>query len=242
MNRTSRHVGGIAVLLVVLVSSIAVLVYLDSGSNSLEIRFVPDHLNTVPSEVGWFLIEIDTVGPLPDLTISIDANTSIETDYEFWEQTLLLEVFVYPNSSHIDHCIEIEATLSSGGVTTRDTAKLDVLNWSAAELPPVVEMRDVFVDFLSAQHAEFGVNDTVSWTPIYNGAGVLVVGHYLFRSDQWEMSVSWHVTIQPHDWAQTYLRHRSVLQPSWAGKIESWGSENHTVYEINTPETIYRAG
>ncbi len=45
---------------------------------------------------------------------------------------------------------------------------------------------------------------------------------YLFFSEDWEIGISWHVTIPPHDWTRIYLRHRTTeLQPSFAFEISS---------------------
>lgn len=238
MNRSIRVLVVSALLLVVCMSSLAVILFMNS--QRVSISFVPERANTTPGETGWFLVEIEASRDIVTYEVAIETNASVDTDYTYWPDTPLLEVFVYPNESHVESCIEIEVTFSSDGVAAHDTAFLCVLNWTFEELEEVIERRDVFIDFLAANHAEFGIDNATVWTPIYNCAGILIVGHHLFKSAEWEMEVSWHVMIAPHDWVTVYLRHRGEAAPSWAATIESWSTDNQTVLETTPPTEIYR--
>ena len=240
MSASKRLSVAIVLLIVIFSSFAAVLIYLNVGSARLDISFIPDRLNSSPGEIGWFLVEIDTSEEITTYELDIQTNTSIDTDYVYWPQTPLLEVFLYPNSSHIDTCIEVEVTLSVGDLIAHDSAFMLVWNWTFEGVEEVIEKRDVFIDYLAANHPELGINETTSWTPIFNCAGILIVGHYLFKSSQWEMEIAWHVMIQPYDWVQVYLRPRAEIQPSWAGEIESWSTDNQTIMEIEPPAEIYR--
>jgi hypothetical protein len=240
LKYSKRSLTGIGLLLIVITSSVVVLIYLNSNIERLEISFLPEYMNSAPGETGWFLVEINSTRQTTDIEIDIQTNVSIETDYTYWSQTPLLEIFLYPDSSHIDSCIEVNVTISSGALVAHDVASLSVLNWSFGELTEVIEKRDVFINYMAINYPELGINDSTSWTPIHNGAGILIVGHYLFKSDQWELEIDWHVMIAPHDWVKGYLRHRAEVQPSWAGIIESWSSDNHTIIEVEPPTDIYR--
>ncbi len=237
----SRRLLVIAVLLIVIISSVAAaLIYMNLNSEKLEINFIPDHTNTSPGETGWFLVEIDSREQITTHEISIQTNVSVETDFTYWSQTPLIEVFVYPNSTHLDTCIEIEVTFSAGDLIAHDTAFLYVWNWTFGDISEVIAKRNVFIDYLATSHPEYGIDNTTSWTPIHNGVGILVVGHYLFMSSQWEMQIEWHFMISPYDWVVVYLRPRAEIEPSWAGKIESWITDNQTILEIEPPPEIYR--
>ncbi len=242
-QRTLRHPN--RSILAIALSLIAVVclfgVVLKSNPGQIDIRFIPDHLNTIPDDTGWFIVEVNSTQEIVDPDIEIHTNASIETDYTYWPQTHLIEVFLYPDLSHMDTCIEVEVTISSGPLVASDSALLLVWNWTASELPPVIEKRDVFVYYLASNHPELGINETTVWTPIYNCAGIIVVGHYLFQSDLWEMEVAWHEMIPPSDWVHVYLRQRQDVKPSWAGEIGSWSDVDRVVVEVDPPEEIYRA-
>jgi hypothetical protein len=238
MNNSSRVLAVVGVLLVLVFSALAGLILLNS--ERIVISFIPDHSNTIPGETGWFLVEIQATSEITDYEIAVDTNCSVETGYKYWAQTPLLEVFVYPNASHVDHCIEIEVSFTWGELVAHDSAFLYVLNWTSEGLDEIIEKRDVFIDFLAVNHPEFGIDNNTTWTPIYNCAGIIIVGHHLFKSAEWEMEVSWHVMIAPYDWVQVYLRPRAESTPSWAGTINSWSTDNGTVVETDPPTEIYR--
>ena len=240
MKRSNRFLLGI-VLSAIVVFSVFGLYMFYVRPSLISVRFIPEHVNTIPGQTGWFLVEIISGQQIDDYDVQILTNTSIDTDYVYWPQAPLLEVFLYPNSTHVDTCIQVEITFTSGFSVARDTALLYVLNWEGSELAEVIGKRDVFVDYLADSIPDFGINETVSWTPIYNCAGILVVGHYLFMSDLWELEVSWHVMIPPYDWVQVYLRHRGYVEPGWAGRIDSWSTDNTTILSTEPPEEIYRA-
>ncbi len=83
-------------------------------------------------------------------------------------------------------------------------------------------LRDRFIDYLEEQHSELGIGSWMEWTGTIVKPHYLVVTHYLFFSDDWEMGLTWHNTIPPHDWAEMYLRHRYThLEPQLAFRIPS---------------------
>ncbi|MFW9960044.1 MAG: hypothetical protein ACFFDV_03450 [Candidatus Thorarchaeota archaeon] len=240
MKPSNRLVLCASLSLIVVVSALGIA-FLSMNSNPLTIEFVPDHLNTIPDDVGWFLVKINSNGELGAAEIEIQTNATVETDYTYWPATKLIEVFVYPTEANIEQCIEIELTFSYDSLIASDTALALVWNWTSDEESYARGMRDVFVNYLAENHPELGINATIEWTPIYNTAGIIIVIHYLYISEQWEMEVSWHMMIAPSDWAHVYLRQRCDLEPSWAGEISSWSTDNETVIEVDPPTEIWRA-
>ncbi|MGY5852798.1 MAG: hypothetical protein RTU92_04455 [Candidatus Thorarchaeota archaeon] len=242
MRFSRRVAASIGIVLIVVFSTVvAALIYLNSQPDTLEINFIPETVNTIPGEPGWFLVEITTTRFIAEYDVSIQTNVSIDTEYRYWSEAPLLEIFLTPNSSHVESWVEVEVTFSVGSLSANDTALLLVLNWTSTDLPDVIEKRDVFIEYFSIHYSEFNIDNDTEWTPIYNGAGILVVSHYLFRSAEWELAISWHVMIPPHDWVEVYLRPRAHTQPSWAGKVESWSSDNHTIVTLDPPIEIYRS-
>lgn len=85
-----------------------------------------------------------------------------------------------------------------------------------------IEVRDMFIPWLAENHPELGITAETEWTPTIVTPHILIVTHYLFFSEAWEMHVYWHVMIPPYDWAYIELRHRfDETLPSLAFKIES---------------------
>ena len=85
-----------------------------------------------------------------------------------------------------------------------------------------VQMRDQFILWLTLNHPGLGITNETEWSGTIVNPRILVVMHYLFFSDDWEMYVTWHVTIPPHDWTRIYLRQRfAELRPSYAFEVSS---------------------
>jgi hypothetical protein len=180
---------------------------------------------------------------MDNLSLYININSSIEMNYETWETSSLsklVEVFLYPNTTHLDEVIEIEAIISSRGISKKDYAFVQVIDWSIEITPLIEAMRDEFIIYLSNNHLNFKINKSTVWEGFGNTPRILIVEHYLFKSAYWEMELARHVTIAPHDWVEVYLRPRNSLSPNWSGNINSWSSGNYTILEIEPPDEIIR--
>lgn len=102
------------------------------------------------------------------------------------------------------------------------------------------EIRDKFIPWLAENHPELGITGETEWTGTIVTPRWLVVMHYLFFSEDWEMHVSWHVMIPPHDWARIDLRHRfTEVQPSYAFEISSLDAQEEP-HAIDPPESVWR--
>jgi len=102
------------------------------------------------------------------------------------------------------------------------------------------EMRERFIPWLAENHPELGITVETEWEGTVVRPNIMVVMYYLFFSEDWEMGVTWHVTIPPHNWARIYLRDRTgEVYPSYAFEVESW-SEPGDPYAIDVPDSVWR--
>jgi len=233
------------ILIIASIPIVFFVIYNTSGQKNLQIEFTPKEMKSYSNHSAWLLLDIRTNSNelMSNLSISIKTNISIELEYKIWENEPLrkiVEVFLYPNVTHLNNIIEIEAVASSGRISKKDYAKVQVLNWTSNISPTIELMRDVFVNYLSSNHSNFKINESTVWEGFGNAPFILVVEHYLFKSAFWEMELARHVMIAPHDWVKIYLRPRFSLFPNWSGTINSWSSGNHTIIETEPPNDIYR--
>jgi hypothetical protein len=92
--------------------------------------------------------------------------------------------------------------------------------------PLALEVRDLFIPWLAENRPELGITAQTEWTGTIVTPHILVVTHYLYFSDDWEMHVYWHVMIPPYDWARIELRRRfEETLPSLAFEIPSRSAE-----------------
>ena len=105
--------------------------------------------------------------------------------------------------------------------------------------PTAAEMRDRFIPWLAENQPELGIDETTVWEGTIVKPHWLVVSHYLFFSDEWEMHVSWHIMIAPYDWARIELRRRfEETLPSLAFEIPSVSAPEPLVVNEIQPEGV----
>jgi hypothetical protein len=209
------------------------------------LNFTPNELKSYPNHTAWLLLDIKTKNSdiMSNLSFTIETNVTIDFDYNIWNNTpaeKLIEIFLYPNITHLDNFILVEVNAVSGVNSKTENAVIYVIDWTSNLSPLIESMRDTFVNYFSTNHSNFNINVSTIWNGFGNSPQILIVEHYLFKSAFWEMELSRHVTIAPHDWVTVYLRPRFSLIPNWSGTINSWSSGNHTINEIDPPEEIFR--
>ncbi|MFX0023885.1 MAG: hypothetical protein ACFE9S_16280 [Candidatus Hermodarchaeota archaeon] len=224
---------------------ILIIITSNQAKENIEVQFIPDQIKSYPNHTAWLLLDIKTKNTdlMSNLSLNINNNSSIDMELEIWNNSLLnkvVEVFLYPNNTHLNTLIEIVANVTSRGISRVDYAYVRVIDWTFEITPEIITMRDEFIGYLSSNNTNFGINESTIWEEFGSAPQILVVEHYLFRSDYWEMELARHATIAPHDWVEIYLRPRSSLFPNWSGHINSWSNGNHTIIEVDPPTEIYR--
>ncbi|MDX1797187.1 MAG: hypothetical protein R3255_00925 [Candidatus Lokiarchaeia archaeon] len=248
MNYKKKFLIVLIMGIIITTTSIPLTFFIISSNQAKEpvqVQFIPAQIKSYPNHTAWLLLDIKTknVDLMSNLSLNINTNSSIDMDLKIWDNSLLskvVEVFLYPNITHLNTVIEIEANVSSGRIFQVDYAKVRVIDWTSVISSEIIAMRDEFVDYLSSNHTNFSINESTIWEEFGSAPQILVVEHYLFRSEYWEMELAKHATIAPHDWVEIYLRPRSSLFPNWSGHINSWSSGNYTIIEVDPPTEIYR--
>lgn len=241
--KRSTIVLSAVIICVLSITSILLVVYQPWNLNKVKINFVKEEIKSYPGQKTWLLAEIYTKKQIIfDQQIQVSIDQSVDSDLAIWSTTGLktVEIFLYPNDTHIDLDITVSLKVNDGRSILEETAIIDVVNWSSSYSDEIREMKSTFTDFLIENYSSFNIAENKSMEFMGNIPQILIVEHYLFRSDSWELELSRHVMLTPYDWVRVYLRARNSIQPCWAGTITSWGSGNHTIYEMNPPESIFR--
>ena len=148
------------------------------------------------------------------------------------------EVTVIPDQTSANKILTITINGDRSGFKQTETVDINVIDWEDNLGELATEMRDKFVPWLATHHPELGITSETEWIGTIVNPGILVVMHYMFYSEDWEMYVTWHVTIQPHDWTKIYLRPRfTETKSTIAFEISSvqGGEEPHS---IETPDCV----
>jgi hypothetical protein len=150
------------------------------------------------------------------------------------------EVVVIPSESSVGKAIEVTITGSRGGRTDTKVVDFNVVEGEDNRQEYSEELLDRFVSWLAVNHPELGIHEGTAWNGTVVSPVWLVVSHYLFFSEDWEVHLSWHIMVPPHDWATIDLRHRLTgLEPSYAFEIPSVNATADPI-PIEPPETVWR--
>jgi len=155
------------------------------------------------------------------------------------------EVTVIPEEASVVQELTVTVTGQRSGEQATATKTLtveegDITEFSSLE-PTAEEMRDLFIPWLETNHPALGITSETEWTGLVVSPYILVVSHYLFFSDEWEMHVYWHVMIPPYDWAKIDLRHRfTETTYSYSFEISSRSDPAEDPHAIELPEDLWR--
>ena len=152
----------------------------------------------------------------------------------------VVEVTVTPDATEEETTLAVTISGSRGGLTDTVTRSLPVFPDVDTRQEDAAYYRGLFLPWLAEKYPDLGIDGAAAWNGTISGAHLLVVSHYLFYNDTWELAVEWHVMIAPYDWATLYLRRRfEETKPSFAAKIDSV-SAGTTPYETAPPDVVRR--
>jgi hypothetical protein len=210
------------------------------------------HINVIPEQLRGpsiagqhcvFLVTITDEGKEDQLPVRISAQAP-DSQVVIYQQDIVegqvAEVVVIPAQASISKTIEVVITGNRDIRTDEKVVSFDVIEGEDGLQEYAVELFDRFVPWLATNHPELGITDDTEWNGTIVSPEWLVVSHYLFFSEEWEVHIEWHVTIPPHDWTRIDLRHRfDELEPSYAFEISSVNATSEPI-PIEPPETVWR--
>jgi hypothetical protein len=148
------------------------------------------------------------------------------------------EVTVIPDQTSINKRLTITINGNRRGLKQTETVDIEILDLQDDLSELATEKRDKFVPWLAANYPELGISDETEWIGTIVNPGILVVMHYMFYSEDWEMYVTWHVMIPPYDWIKIYLRPRfTATQSTMAFEISSVQGEDEP-HSIELPDWV----
>jgi hypothetical protein len=132
------------------------------------------------------------------------------------------ELSVTPTQDNVGKNITITLEAERQGLRETKIITTEVIEGEDTLQPETTSIKNKFTGWLAENHPELDIKNDTSWTCTIVNPRILVVMHYMFLSEDWEMYVTWHVMIPPYDWARIYLRHRyNETAPTFAFEISS---------------------
>jgi hypothetical protein len=204
------------------------------GAFSLEAKY--QAIKSYPGGGGLFIVRVspsaDLVGEA-QLTLSATRELNARlTRLVLNRQDDTVEVTIQPSRDLApgDYRIEVEAR--STHCTRRLPLDVKVVAWDVGDGGESPQKRDEFLAWLNAEHPELGGFSSSGWSSYQTYPEILIVEHWTFLNERWEMRVCFHVMIPPHDWSMVRLRSREAWDPVLAARRDSDGA----IHEIAVGE------
>ena len=205
----------------------------------------PEHLNgdSIAGQHCVFLVTITDEWQEGQLPVRISAKAP-GAQVVIYQQDIVegqvAEVVIIPAPASIGKTIKVTITGTRGSATDKKVVSFEVAEGEDDRQEYAGELLDRFVSWLATNHPELGITEDTAWNGTMVSPVWLVVSHYLFFSEEWEVHISWHIMIPPYDWAKIDLRHRfDQLAPSYAFEISSVNATSEPV-PTEVPETVWR--
>jgi len=209
------------------------------------INVIPEQLNgdSIAGQHCVFLVTITDEGQEGQLPVRISAMAP-GSEVVIYQQDIVegqvAEVVVIPEQASINKTIEVIITGNRDSRTDEKVVSFDVVEGEDDRQEYAGELLDRFVPWLATNHPELEITDDTAWNGTMVSPVWLVVSHYLFFSEEWEVHIEWHIMVPPDDWAKIDLRHRfDELEPSYAFEISSVNATSEPVPR-EPPETVWR--
>jgi hypothetical protein len=190
-----------------------------------------------------FLVTITEEGQECELPVTISgeaAGAEVVIYHKDVFEGEVAEVVVIPAQASIGTIIEVTITGTRGTATDEKVVSFEVAEGEDDRQEYATELLDKFVSWLATNHPELGITVDTVWNGTMVSPVWLVVSHYLFFSEEWELHIGWHIMVSPYDWARIDLRHRfDELAPSYAFEISSVDANSEPV-AMEVPETVWR--
>jgi hypothetical protein len=194
----------------------------------------------IPGQKVSFLVVVTSPGNDATVTISATAIGAKITDIKpaQLKPGVVGEVWLVPDAATEEATITVSFTATRGSVTHTDQRSTRIMPFEDDRAEQAQPYFETWIDWLATNHPEFGITKATNWDSTYVMA-LLIVSHYAYFSDEWEMKVSWHIMIAPDDFTEVYLRHRGD-ETAWSHAYRMDSFTNKTeVHEI-TPDPFMR--
>lgn len=86
------------------------------------------------------------------------------------------------------------------------------------------EILAYFLEWLADEHPDMGLDPDATLEGSFVAPRLLVVSHYMFEGEDYELGLSWHIMVAPDDWAELYIRPLGELAPTEAYRLSSWST------------------
>ena len=217
----------------------------DQDPAPFSLQIIPQSMEAIAGQRCVLLITFQDEGKGKEEGKAVVLTaTAADCDIVYENKTLaknkVAEITIIPSQAAVIGDLNVVVTGERAGLKKSKQMTIQIVSGTDNILQSAAEIRDRFVQWLASAHPELSITPESQWTNTIVTPNILIVSNYLFFSRQWEMGLTWHVMIAPHDWARIYLRRRFEQDnPSLAFEISSL-SVTDPPHSMEVPDEVIR--
>jgi hypothetical protein len=147
--------------------------------------------------------------------------------------------------SVIDEVVsELIITATRGSVQQTANREVIVMPFENDRGEMAADVLGIFTPWLAREHPDLDITPEIRFEGVMVAPRLLVVSHYMFTNESYELGISWHVMVAPDDWAELYVRPRGEPRPTRAFRVSSWSAalagDQVEFTEVAPPEEVVR--
>jgi hypothetical protein len=213
-----------------------------------ELRAEPDFVHgVIPGERLILLVSIGEGAAEGPVDLGVEASWcagTVEPSRIAGDEVAEVSCVVAPVSGNDEVPVSLVVTGRRGSVERRHEVSTVIVPWEDTISDTAGAILGVFVPWLAERHPDLGISESTSFDGTVVAPMLLVVTHYAYFGDDWEIGLSWHIMVAPQDWAQIYLRPRNAMTPTRAFELTSWstslGGGAVEIREVPPPAQVTR--
>ncbi|MBN1697928.1 MAG: dockerin type I repeat-containing protein [Spirochaetales bacterium] len=190
------------------------------ADTSFSLRAKYTSIRSYPGGGGIFIIALEPETNFTgDVTVSFRAEDTLHASLDrntLDRENRVAELTISPSlSTRIgEYAIDVQAADS---VMTKNTGlSVDVMSWETGDPADALVKLLNFQQWLDENAPGLNLNLDMKWTYYKTYPETLIVEHWTFLDNTWEIRLCFHVMIPPDDWSRLWVRKRGDMEATLA--------------------------
>jgi len=212
----------------------------EKKAGEFEIQTKYSKIRSCNSGGGIFIVYLEPgydIEGRVELTVFGEDSMNIDLNRNYLDKNnLVAELTIKPNFIEIEDTQIHEILITAKNKTTSKSILLEVemCIWDGAISQESLDRFNNMIDLVLKQNKKYEFLKNEAFTSYCTYPQILIVSHYTFLSENWEVRFCHHVMIPPHDWSMIRIRKRGEIESEISYKKNS--SIDDYVYEIPISE------
>ncbi|MFA6569932.1 MAG: hypothetical protein WCT77_01710 [Bacteroidota bacterium] len=205
----------------------------DAGDYTLTAKY--DSVKTYPKGGGIFVIKMSPDNNFAGkVRLKIDANSALKAKLsksELSSKDSVIDIILSPDENINYGSYPIKLIASHKGTERALEMNADIVQWGENindALEKLYQFRTWIIDNKSQYQNIF--DEYVNSYSTY--PNILIVEHYTFITEKYEIRLCYHVMIPPYDWSKLWIRSRNKMEPELIVQRQTDG----TIFNIPVTE------